>query len=118
MGETVDGNGEDEDNDIPCGNGEDDEDYKNDLEDMGFKSYGWETMYNGCTGEEVKAKIYMGSVYYHRLKHLVREKIHFRKSGCVVTLTRQPCAGRANDGGLRLNDQPQWEVKLLLVLII
>jgi DNA-directed RNA polymerase beta subunit len=74
------------------------------LEASGLDPIGWETMYNGMTGEPFRAKIYVGIGYYQRLKHLVAEKIHARSSGNVHLLTRQPCAGRSRDGGLRFGE--------------
>lgn len=77
------------------------------LADAGMKSgnscdrTGWETMYNGMTGEQVKAKVFMGPTYYQRLKHMVSDKMHARAQGHVTTLTRQPLEGRSRDGGLR-----------------
>ena len=46
------------------------------LQNCGFKSNGSEIMYSGFSGKPLVAEIYMGSVYYQRLKHLVVEKQH------------------------------------------
>lgn len=73
----------------------------------GGKAYertGWETLYNGMTGEPVKAKVFMGPTYYQRLKHMVADKMHARANGHVTTLTRQPLEGRSRDGGLRFGE--------------
>jgi DNA-directed RNA polymerase II subunit RPB2 len=69
-----------------------------------YERTGWETLYNGMTGEPIKAKIFMGPTYYQRLKHMVSDKIHARAQGHVTTLTRQPLEGRSRDGGLRFGE--------------
>ena len=74
------------------------------LEKYGFEPHGWETMYNGMTGEPMKAKIFIGPTYYQRLKHIVSDKIHGRARGHVTTLCRQPLEGRSRNGGLRLGE--------------
>jgi DNA-directed RNA polymerase II subunit RPB2 len=65
---------------------------------------GWEIMTNGMTGEQVKARVFMGPTYYQRLKHMVGDKMHARAQGHVTTLTRQPLEGRSRDGGLRFGE--------------
>ena len=74
------------------------------LGDLGYTSNGYETMSSGYTGEQLSAKIFVGPVYYQRLKHLVGDKIHARDYGNVQSLTRQPLEGRSRDGGLRFGE--------------
>jgi DNA-directed RNA polymerase II subunit RPB2 len=74
------------------------------LKSMGFKSSGKEVLYNGKTGEQIKADIFIGPTFYYRLKHLVKDKIHSRSSGPYQLLTKQPSEGRARGGGLRFGE--------------
>jgi len=67
----------------------------------GFKPYGKEQMYSGRTGLPLKAKVFIGPLYYQKLRHMSSDKIHARPRGKIVGLTRQPNEGRANGGGLR-----------------
>jgi len=79
-------------------------DLRKTLLELGFREDGTETLYNGVTGERLKAKIYIGNMYYLRLKHMVANKLHARASGRIQLLTRQPIEGRAKGGGLRLGE--------------
>ena len=74
------------------------------LVDMGYHSSGNEILYNGMTGEQLQADIFMGPTYYMRLKHMVKDKINYRATGPRTQLTRQTVQGRANDGGLRIGE--------------
>ena len=74
------------------------------LLEMGFRENGTERMYNGISGEEYSVNIYVGNMYYLRLKHMVANKLHARASGRIQLLTRQPIEGRAKGGGLRLGE--------------
>jgi DNA-directed RNA polymerase II subunit RPB2 len=74
------------------------------LTKAGYHSSGNDILYNGMTGEQIETEIFMGPTYYMRLKHMVKDKINYRAQGPRTALTRQPVAGRANDGGLRIGE--------------
>src|SRR3972149_8864553 len=54
-------------------NGVDPEQIANILSSCGFEKYGTEVLYNGKTGEQMKARVFIGPTYYYRLKHLVAD---------------------------------------------
>lgn len=74
------------------------------LHQSGFRENGEETFYNGETGEQMNAKIFVGCMYYLKLKHMVSKKLQSRARGPIQLLTRQPTEGRAKEGGLRLGE--------------
>ena len=80
------------------------ENYAPHLLRAGYSYTGSEILYNGMTGEQIGADIYMGPTYYMRLKHMVKDKINYRALGPRSQLTRQTVGGRANDGGLRIGE--------------
>jgi DNA-directed RNA polymerase II subunit RPB2 len=71
---------------------------------VGYESYGNEIMYNGLTGDQIETAIFIGPVFYQRLKHMVSDKQHSRSIGPMVNLTRQPAEGRSRDGGFRIGE--------------
>jgi len=79
-------------------------DLRKELVQFGFRENGTEVFYNGMTGERFKARIFVGNMYYLRLKHMVANKLHARASGRIQLLTRQPIEGRARGGGLRVGE--------------
>jgi DNA-directed RNA polymerase II subunit RPB2 len=76
----------------------------NQLQKCGFESYGNEILYDGITGKQLETSIFIGPVFYQRLKHMVNDKEHSRSIGPVVNLTRQPAEGRSRDGGFRIGE--------------
>ena len=77
---------------------------RNELLKLGYQSSGNEVLYNGLTGEQIESDIFIGPVFYQRLKHMVADKSHSRAIGPMVNLTRQPAEGRSRDGGLRFGE--------------
>ena len=74
------------------------------LQQNGYESNGDELLYDGLSGEQLQCNIFIGPVYYQRLKHMVNDKVHSRAKGPPVNLTRQPAGGRSKDGGLRFGE--------------
>ncbi|KAL9942307.1 DNA-directed RNA polymerase I subunit RPA2 [Verticillium nonalfalfae] len=70
----------------------------------GYNYHGNEPMYSGITGEELSADIYIGVVYYQRLRHMVNDKYQVRTTGPVVPTTGQPIKGRKKGGGIRVGE--------------
>ncbi|MGV8086468.1 MAG: DNA-directed RNA polymerase subunit B, partial [Candidatus Woesearchaeota archaeon] len=69
------------------------DDLRKTLETLGFKEDGTEIMYSAITGKAYSARIYIGNMYYQRLKHMVANKMHSRARGPIQLLTRQPTEG-------------------------
>lgn len=78
--------------------------FGNQLKMAGYNYYGNEPMYSGITGEELAADIYIGVVYYQRLRHMVNDKYQVRTTGPVVPTTGQPIKGRKRGGGIRVGE--------------
>ncbi|GMG08182.1 unnamed protein product [[Candida] boidinii] len=74
------------------------------LKSAGYNYHGNEPMYSGATGEELRADIYIGVVYYQRLRHMVNDKFQVRSTGPVNSLTMQPVKGRKRSGGIRVGE--------------
>lgn len=80
---------------------------ENNLKKLGFRKSGKEIMYNGITGQKMPIKIFVGNMFYLKLKYMVADKMHSRASGKIALLTRQPIEGRARGGALRLGEMEQ-----------
>ena len=79
-------------------------DISKELLKVGFEMNGNELLYNGLTGEQIKSDVFIGPVFYQRLKHMVSDKQHSRSIGPMVNFTHQPAEGRSRDGGLRFGE--------------
>ena len=77
------------------------------LKNLGFRFDGKETMYHPITGKKLTARIFVGDLYYLKLRYMVGNKIHGRSSGKIALLTRQPVEGRSRGGALRLGEMEQ-----------
>ena len=78
--------------------------YFDHLQSHNFQKYGDEIMYSGVTGEQIHTNIFIGPTYYQRLKIMVEDKMYSRATGPMQQLVRQPAAGRAQQGGLRIGE--------------
>eukprot|EP00970_Alexandrium_tamarense_P003244 scaffold502_cov192-Alexandrium_tamarense.AAC.2 len=74
------------------------------LQAAGYNYYGSEPLYSGVSGCLMHADLYIGVVFYQRLRHMVSDKYQVRATGTVNPLTRQPIKGRKKGGGIRLGE--------------
>ncbi|CAN0862970.1 DNA-directed RNA polymerase I subunit 2 [Linum grandiflorum] len=74
------------------------------LKSHGFNYHGVEVLYSGVYGTELTCEIFMGPVYYQRLRHMVSDKFQVRATGEVDQITRQPIKGRKRHGGIRFGE--------------
>lgn len=74
------------------------------LQKCGYSRFGSETLYSGITGEPMPCEIFIGVVYYQRLRHMVTDKYQVRAKGKVDQVTKQPVKGRKRGGGIRFGE--------------
>ena len=74
------------------------------MEKHGFNYYGTERMYSGVDGSLMTADIFIGLVYYIRLRHMVSDKYQVRSTGKIDQVTHQPVKGRRRGGGVRFGE--------------
>jgi DNA-directed RNA polymerase I subunit RPA2 len=80
------------------------ESFGDELLGCGFHKNGTEKLISGITGEEMEAEIYIGIVYYQRLRHMVSDKFQVRSTGPINNQTKQPIKGRKVGGGIRFGE--------------
>ncbi|MBS3139511.1 DNA-directed RNA polymerase subunit B [Candidatus Woesearchaeota archaeon] len=83
---------------------EDETSLREELLQLGFRDDGTEIFFDGRTGKQMLANIFVGNMYYLRLRHMVANKMQSRARGPIQLLTRQPTEGKAKEGGLRLGE--------------
>ncbi|XP_069625092.1 DNA-directed RNA polymerase I subunit RPA2 [Ranitomeya imitator] len=74
------------------------------LKAAGYNYYGTEKLYSGISGLELEADIFIGVVYYQRLRHMVSDKFQVRTTGSRDKVTNQPVGGRNVQGGIRFGE--------------
>ncbi|XP_051503671.1 DNA-directed RNA polymerase I subunit RPA2 isoform X2 [Myxocyprinus asiaticus] len=74
------------------------------LKAAGYNYYGTERLYSGLSGLELEADIFIGVVYYQRLRHMVSDKFQVRTTGARDKVTNQPLGGRNVQGGIRFGE--------------
>lgn len=74
------------------------------LKAAGYNFFGTERLYSGISGLELEADIFIGVVYYQRLRHMVSDKFQVRTTGARDKVTNQPIGGRNVQGGIRFGE--------------
>lgn len=73
------------------------------------KKYGaYKRVYCGTTGMWIDALCCVGPTYYLRLQKFVVDECQVVRTGPTTPLTRQPLAGKAQDGSLRFGEMETW----------
>ena len=58
---------------------------------VGYNFYGTERMYSGTDGREMHVDIFIGVVYYQRLRHMVYDKYQVSADLTNVCIVRPHC---------------------------
>lgn len=74
------------------------------LQAVGLHPHSENVMYCGTTGKQLNCSIFMGPLYFMRMKHLTSDKLNARGEGRKEIRTHQPTGGRGNEGGMRIGE--------------
>ena len=74
------------------------------LESLGIQREGEEILYSGTTGKMFTSSVFMGPLYFMRIKHLTQDKLNSRGKGRKEIRTHQPTGGRGSEGGMRIGE--------------
>jgi DNA-directed RNA polymerase beta subunit len=73
-------------------------------EEHGIKDYGCTDLYNGDTGEKLKARIFVAPNFYMRLQKFAVTAKYCVNQGPIDIVTRQAIHSRSRGGGSRLGE--------------
>lgn len=74
------------------------------LEKIGIKNAGMKRMYDGKTGGWFDALIFIGPTTYQRISKFVIDDRYTMRTGPVSAMTKQPVDGKAQSGGLKIDE--------------
>ena len=66
---------------------------------------------DGRTGYRLKGGAFLGTLYYSKLIHMVKDKVHYRTFGPYTEITQQPIKGRGKGGGQRFGEMEVWALE-------
>lgn len=72
------------------------------LEALGFKEHGRQTLINPITGYAMKVTTFIAPLYYMRLMRFADDQVGTRETGLIAKDTRQPVQGKQRNGGFRI----------------
>lgn len=81
------------------------------LKEAGLPEDGKQQLYDGRTGEALKERTTVGSMYMIKLNHMSADKIHARSTGPYTMVTQQPLGGKAQNGGQRFGEMEVWALE-------
>lgn len=81
------------------------------LKEAGLPEDGKQQLFDGRTGEALKERTTVGSMYMIKLNHMVADKIHARSTGPYTMVTQQPLGGKAQNGGQRFGEMEVWALE-------